>query len=154
MSSPRPRTRALAFALLAALTLLACSPKPPSPPSGAAAASIQELMATKVDPAADALWEAVSSETTAGGVEEQQPRTDQQWQAVRKHALVLIEAAGLLGVDGRPVTQPGSTSTSGVMLISLSTSALPLPVEKAIMRRLRQDRPVPARASVSVRVRA
>jgi hypothetical protein len=51
--------------------------------------------------------EAVSSETTANGVKEQQPRTGQEWQAVRRHALVLIEAARLLGAPGRAVAKPG-----------------------------------------------
>jgi hypothetical protein len=110
MPSPRPRISALALAHFLPFALSACTPTPPpQPPSATSAASIQELMTSKVDPSADALWEAVSSETTANGVKEQQPRTDQEWQAVRNHALVLIEAARLLGVPGRVVTKPGGT---------------------------------------------
>jgi hypothetical protein len=112
MPYPGPRFSALALAVsLAApltFTLSACTPRlPPQPPSGTSAASIQELMTSKVDPSADALWAAVSSETTAGGVTEQQPRTGQEWQAVRRHALVLIEAARLLGAPGQAVAKPG-----------------------------------------------
>jgi hypothetical protein len=110
MPSPRPRISALAFAHFLPFALSACTPTPPpQPPSATSAASIQELMTSIVDPSADALWEAVSSETTANGVKEQQPRTEQEWQAVRNHALVLIEAARLLGVPGRAVTKPGKT---------------------------------------------
>lgn len=106
----RPVTLALALALSA------CAPKAPpiastlapaAPPSHAL--SIQDLMISIVDPAADALWEAVSSETTASGSVEHQPQTAAQWQAVRQHALRLIEAAQLLGIEGRPVAHAGKT---------------------------------------------
>lgn len=102
----------LAFASL--LTLAACSPKPqPAPPAPVTfkpAASIQNLMVSIVDPAADALWEAVSTETTASGVKENQPRTEQEWQAVRHHAIALQEAGNLLMMEGREVTHGGKVT--------------------------------------------
>jgi len=102
----------LAFASL--LTLAACSPKPqpaPTPPvTFKPAASIQDLMVSIVDPAADALWEAVSTETTASGVKENQPRTEQEWQAVRHHAIALQEAGNLLMMEGREVTHGGKVT--------------------------------------------
>ncbi|WP_343732017.1 hypothetical protein [Duganella sp.] len=87
---------------LSLLLLAACSQ--PAPSEFRPDASIQELMASVVDPAADALWEAVSSETTAQGVVEHQPRTDAEWLAVRHHAVTLAEAANLLLIEGRKVS--------------------------------------------------
>lgn len=96
------------------LLLAACgqTPPPASAPVSAAkpaaqfrpTASIQELMASIVDPAADAVWDAVSSETTKQGIVEHQPRTEAEWQAVRQHAITLLEASNLLVMEGRTVS--------------------------------------------------
>lgn len=103
-----------AFAFASVLTLAGCSPQPPvappAPVSFQPAASIQDVMVSIVDPAADALWEAVSTETTASGVQEHQPRTAQQWQDVRKHAIALQEAGNLLMMEGRAVTHGGKAT--------------------------------------------
>ena len=72
-----------------------------------APASIQELMQSQVDPAADAIWESVSTVTSAAGIEEHQPRTEEEWNGVRRHAISLIEAAKSLAVEGRPVVREG-----------------------------------------------
>lgn len=64
-------------------------------------------MVAIVDPSADALWDSVSSETTKAGIEEKQPRSDAEWQAVRHHAIALVEAGNLLLIEGRPVTHGG-----------------------------------------------
>ncbi len=71
-------------------------------------ASIQELMLTRIDPAADVLWESVATISNAAGVEDRQPRTDAQWDAVRRGALALIEGADALTVRGRPAAPVGS----------------------------------------------
>jgi hypothetical protein len=89
------------------LLLAACSqPRVPEAPAQPfrATASIQELMQSIVDPAADAVWEAVSSETGPNGIEEHQPRSEEEWLAVRRHALTLVEASNLLLVHGRAVS--------------------------------------------------
>ena len=70
-------------------------------------AGVQDIMAHVIDPSADFLWEAVSSTVTAAGVEEKQPRTDEEWKEVRRHAIIVTEAANLLLVDGRRVTSEG-----------------------------------------------
>jgi cytochrome c556 len=91
------KLRYLPVLLLAACGQQATTPFRPD-------ASIQEVMASVVDPAADALWEAVSTETTAQGEVEHQPRTDAEWLAVRHHAVTLAEAANLLLIEGRVVS--------------------------------------------------
>jgi len=70
-------------------------------------ASVLDLMLDFVDPNADELWESVAVVSTRTGVEERQPHTDAEWKVVRRKALVLIESANLLVVEGRQVAHPG-----------------------------------------------
>lgn len=67
-------------------------------------ASIRELMDSEVDPAADFIWASVASISTVKGLEERQPRTDEEWLEVRRHAITLIEATNLLVMKGRRVS--------------------------------------------------
>jgi hypothetical protein len=103
----------LRIALIAvALTVLAACHPAQSVESNAASAirpvtSIQEVMQALVDPSADAIWEAVSTTITKNGVEEKQPRTDDEWKALRLHAIRVIEGASLLQVSARKVVQDG-----------------------------------------------
>lgn len=95
--------RSLPVLLLAGLA--ACQGE--SGPRFATSASLQDLMVSIVDPAADALWESVGSVSTAAGVEERAPRTDDDWQALRRQAVTLVESANLLQIRGRPVVASG-----------------------------------------------
>ncbi len=90
--------RALCLILLSALLLSACQPQ----------TSIQQLMQTKVDPAADALWAAVATEISRDGEIQRQPSSEAEWLALRQHALTLITSADLLATPGRPVAQAGA----------------------------------------------
>jgi len=93
------------------LTLAACSARDPQAPHANSApdtttslqpiATIQELMQAEVDASADDIWDAVETTTSAAGEETKQPRTPEEWQDVRRKAIVLIEAANLLTVDQR-----------------------------------------------------
>ncbi|HEV7716528.1 MAG TPA: hypothetical protein VGO53_13105, partial [Steroidobacteraceae bacterium] len=82
----------------AALGLAACSQQPA--PSAAAEpqmpyrpdASIQDLMVNVVDHNADTLWESVAVISSEKGIEERQPRTNEDWAAVRVAAIALSEA--------------------------------------------------------------
>jgi len=60
-------------------------------------------MDAEIDPAADALWESVA---VING-EEKQPRTQEEWQAVRRSAITLIEATNLIVMDGRRISPAG-----------------------------------------------
>lgn len=79
----------------------------PAPSPVKLTAGIQDIMRDMIDPAADFLWESVSTTETAQGVEEKLPRTDAEWAEVRKHALILAESANLLLLDGRHVAREG-----------------------------------------------
>ncbi|MDD2801744.1 MAG: hypothetical protein PHE96_09830 [Methylococcales bacterium] len=91
----KPKYFLLAFLLLG---FTACSEQtvlPHPQPNPTSADTIQELMLNHIDPHADGIWNAVSSA-------EKQPRTDDEWKAVRQHATALIEAAILLADSARP----------------------------------------------------
>jgi hypothetical protein len=75
-------------------------------------ASIQEIMDAQIDPAADVLWGSVATISNEAGVEERQPRTDEEWKAVRRSALTLIEATNLLTMEGRRVAPANAPSSS------------------------------------------
>jgi len=57
-----------------------------------------------IDPSADTLWDSVAYIANTAGIEDRQPRTPEQWQAVRTSAVNLIEAANLLSMPGRIVS--------------------------------------------------
>jgi predicted dehydrogenase len=101
-------------AALTACVLAACGKAEPptaAPPAAATTikltAGIQDIMTHMIDPAADFLWESVSSTVTAEGVEEKQPRTDDEWNEVRRHAIILTESANLILMEGRHVAREG-----------------------------------------------
>jgi len=85
------------------------APAEPAPPPPAAMASIRTIMSETVAPAADAVWGAVAVTSTADGLVEEAPETDEEWNAVRDQALALVEAADQLMTEGRPVKDPDET---------------------------------------------
>jgi len=100
------------LAAIIAAGLAACDKAPPTAPPPAASpikltAGIQDIMAHMIDPAADFLWESVSTTVTAEGIEDKQPRTDAEWNEVRRHAIVLTESANLILMEGRHVAREG-----------------------------------------------
>jgi hypothetical protein len=112
----------LSVTAAAAALLVACSPhsgsiegavsaQPPFLPT----ATIQDLMDSEIDPAADFIWGSVGTIVTAAGVEERQPRTDEQWNALRRQAITLVEATNLLVIPGRRVaSKEFSSAGAGV----------------------------------------
>jgi cytochrome c556 len=76
-------------------------------------ATIQDLMEGQIDPSADALWDSVAFIATKAGIEDRQPRTDEQWKAVRTQAITLIEATNLLSMVGRRVAMADSPAGPG-----------------------------------------
>jgi hypothetical protein len=113
MRKLRERWR-VALVVLASLPIvaIACRERPPEPaPSEyTPTATIKDLMLSLVDPSADVVWNAVSSVSTASGLEENVPRSDEEWALVRQAAIRLVEAPNLLVVPGRHVARPGEKS--------------------------------------------
>jgi hypothetical protein len=98
----------LLFVIAAAAACRQASPPPPpaSPSAFRPTATVKDIMDSMVDVSADVLWESVATIVNAKGVEDRQPRTDEEWAAVRRSAVTLVEATNLLLID-RPTAKPG-----------------------------------------------
>ena len=66
-------------------------------------ATVRQLMIGMVGPAAETVWNSVSTIVSVKGIEENQPRTDEEWEAVAASAAVLIESAAILASSDRAV---------------------------------------------------
>jgi len=73
-------------------------------------ATIQELMKSIVDPNVDPIWDSVQTISTAAGIEEKRPQTDEEWEVLKNHAITLREVTNLLLIEGRKVAT-SNTST-------------------------------------------
>lgn len=86
---------ALSTCLLGAGFASACNSAPPPPPYKPVV-DTKLLMQAMIDPTADEIWDAVKTIITRDGAEEIRPRTAEEWQAVRNHAVTLAESGNLL----------------------------------------------------------
>jgi hypothetical protein len=122
-----PTRRHASFAACAvvffSLSGFACSSAKSSPPPPAApqpvlwgdmkpAVSVKELMEHMIDPAADYIFDSVSTVIDPkGNVIEKAPKTDEDWEKLRIGAVTLAEGVYLLKVQ-RPFTPPGDENNS------------------------------------------
>lgn len=74
--------------------------------------SIQGIMAAMVDPSGDFLFESIAEIADEQGVTHKAPKTPQEWDTVRHHLQVLIDARQLLIEPGRKAAEPGARSTN------------------------------------------
>jgi hypothetical protein len=113
MDFMRTRLSLLAFALL--LLATTCSRGEQKTASSGQSefrttATIKDIMDSIIDPSADELWESVSTTVDATGVHDKYPRTDEEWKAVRRDAIRLLEGSNLLLIPGRIVAKSGEKS--------------------------------------------
>jgi hypothetical protein len=106
------RKMALAGAFLALVS--ACASQQPQAqqktggePEFRTTATVKDIMDALVDPGSDYIWDSVETVVSAKGVEEKAPHTDEEWKAVRNHAIMLLEATNLLQMPGRHVAKAG-----------------------------------------------
>jgi hypothetical protein len=103
--------RLLLLLLLSVFVIAACHrAQQPALSSLQPEATIKDIMDSMVDPSADVLWESVATIVSAAGIEERQPRTDDDWKNVHRHAVILVEATNLLKMEGRHVAKPKEKS--------------------------------------------
>lgn len=70
--------------------------------------TIREIMASLIDPHADALWNAVRVISDENGITEYFPETEEEWAALRISAVSIIEGSNSLMMPGRAVARPGA----------------------------------------------
>ena len=70
-------------------------------PATAPIATVRQLMDGLVSPASTTVYKSVSIIISEAGVEENYPRTEEEWRAVEGAAAALAEAGSLLQVEGR-----------------------------------------------------
>lgn len=73
-------------------------------------ATVQDIMRLMIDPASDAVWDAVVTTVTLDGVDITAPRTNEDWALLRQNAITLVEATNLLLIDGRRIARAGARS--------------------------------------------
>ena len=93
------------WVLLVGLAMMgtACAPKPPELLK---TATIKDIMDSMVDPNGDFIFESVQQIADEKGVREKAPKTDAEWEEVRHHLFVLLEAPNLLVMEGREIARP------------------------------------------------
>jgi len=115
------RLSGLNAVLAAAMLSASCQSQSAQPPAAAQAAppaaaasspflatsTIRELMRSVVAPSAQGLWDAVGRVSDAKGTRDIEPKTDEEWAAVRRHAVSLMESTNLLMIQGRHVARAG-----------------------------------------------
>ena len=67
-------------------------------------------MNSVIDPSVDVVWNSVGTDIDHKGMKDRAPTTDEDWAEVRRHALIVSEAANLLLMHDRPVARPGEPS--------------------------------------------
>jgi hypothetical protein len=117
---PRPPLAACAGLIALAILTSTCSSSKPAAAASAAprlwgdlkpVVSVKELMRDMIDPLADNIFDAVSTEITAKGTVETAPKTDEDWAKVRIGAVTLAEGVYLLKIP-RPFAPPGDENNS------------------------------------------
>src|SRR6202030_2036222 len=88
--------------LIASLLVIetACRTKAPQPPPQAPdllrLATIKDIMDSMVEPSGDFVFESVQEIADEQGITEKAPKTDREWENVRHHLFVLLEAPNLM----------------------------------------------------------
>jgi len=104
------RSWLLASTVLVLATGCTRATPPPPAPELLKTATIKDIMDSMVDPSGDVLFESVAQISDEKGIREKFPQTDEEWENVRNHALVLLEAPNLLTMQGRKVAAHGEKS--------------------------------------------
>jgi hypothetical protein len=103
------RTSGLIVLLVVATLSAACQaqPAPAADPPFRPTSTIRELMQSMVAPSAQGLWDSVGRVSDARGTRDLAPKSTEEWAAVRRHAVSLMESTNLLLIRGRHVAREG-----------------------------------------------
>jgi hypothetical protein len=90
----------------------AAPPVAAAPAAATPVASVRQIMNGILAPAAKAVFASVGTIVSGAGVEERQPRTDEEWEAVENSAAALSEGGNLLLLGRRAVDKENWTKIS------------------------------------------
>jgi len=91
----------------------ACNTKAPPLPQAPALlmpATIKDIMDSMVEPSGDFVFESVQEIADEHGITEKAPKTNAEWEGVRHHLFVLLEAPNLMTMQDRKAARPGDRS--------------------------------------------
>ena len=88
----------------------ACTQRQPAEPELVKTATIKDIMDSMVDPSGDFMFDSVAEIADERGITHKAPQTDEEWDQLRHHSVILLEAPNLLTMDGRKVAQPHERS--------------------------------------------
>lgn len=91
--------RQLIVVVACTLGTSACSA--PTPPPYRPVADVKTLMATVMEPAAEVYWDAVGIIVDEKGEQQLEPKSAEEWDAVRNAAFVVAESGNLLMMPSR-----------------------------------------------------
>jgi hypothetical protein len=90
----------VALIILLGTLVAACSTAPPAPPYRPVA-DVKTLMASVMEPAAEVYWDAVGIIVDEKGEQRIEPKSAEEWDAVRNAAYVVAESGNLLMMPSR-----------------------------------------------------
>jgi hypothetical protein len=102
------------WVLIANLLVIETGCRSKGPPSQAPdllrLATIKDIMDSMVEPSGDFVFESVQEIADERGVTEKAPKTNAEWENVRHHLFVLLEAPNLMTMEGRKAARPEDKS--------------------------------------------
>jgi hypothetical protein len=93
----------IAFIIAGERTARAATPATAAAPETTPVATVKQIMIGITNPAAYVIYEAVGTKTTATGIEEIEPKTDEDWQKVGSAGAAVIESGNLMLMGGRAI---------------------------------------------------
>lgn len=111
----------LTVTMVSTCLVAGCGSEASGPPLNPVA-DVSQLMTMILDPAADAVWDAVGIVISAEGTDEWEPETDEEWAVVSNGAMTIVEGANLLMIGDRARDEEGwmqlalSMSEAGMLM--------------------------------------